>query len=52
MASWGVFASPADVTNVAEAAFFQGYRPVVWCVVLLQALGGMVVAVVDKVRTT
>lgn len=45
----GVYGSHADAAKVARAGFFQGYRPVVWCVVLLQALGGMVVAVVVKV---
>lgn len=38
----------SDAAAVAEAGFFQGYSPLVWCVILLQALGGIVVAVVIK----
>ncbi|KAH7725438.1 Protein NSTP-5 a [Aphelenchoides avenae] len=37
-----------DWTHVAERGFMQGFDLVVWGVVLLQALGGLVVAVVIK----
>lgn len=43
----GVYSS--DAAKVAEGGFFQGYSALVWCVILLQALGGIVVAVVVKV---
>jgi solute carrier family 35 (UDP-sugar transporter), member A1/2/3 len=42
----GVYSS--DAAKVAEGGFFQGYNTLVWCVILLQALGGIVVAVVIK----
>lgn len=38
----------ADAAKVAANGFFQGYSPLVWSVILLQALGGIVVAVVVK----
>lgn len=44
----GVYSS--DAAKVAEGGFFQGYSALVWSVILLQALGGIVVAVVVKVR--
>lgn len=42
----GVFT--ADVTSVTTLGFFSGYSTIVWVVILLQALGGLIVAVVVK----
>ena len=38
----------ADFESVSANGFFHGYSPIVWTVILLQALGGLVVAVVVK----
>ena len=43
----GVFLSN-DRTIVLEHGFFYGYTVMVWAVILLQAIGGLVVAVVVK----
>ena len=37
-----------DDQALASGGFFQGYSPLVWTVVLLQSLGGLVVACVIK----
>ena len=37
-----------DSAAVFEAGFFQGYTPLVWLVVAVQAAGGLIVAVVVK----
>ena len=37
-----------DGTEIAEKGFFVGYSPVVWSVVIIQAVGGLIVAVVVK----
>lgn len=42
----GVYAQ--DYKSVSTNGFFYGYTPTVWVVVLLQAIGGLVVAVVVK----
>ena len=42
----GVFT--ADHNSVTTNGFFHGYSPLVWTVVILQAIGGLVVAVVVK----
>ena len=42
----GVFS--ADFDSVTSSGFFAGYSTLVWVVILLQALGGLVVAVVVK----
>lgn len=42
----GVYYSDAE--KVREFGFFHGYSPVVWGVISLQALGGIVVAIVVK----
>ncbi|KAH8898914.1 hypothetical protein GQ53DRAFT_360694 [Thozetella sp. PMI_491] len=34
-----------DGSTIAEQGFFAGYTPLVWATVMLQALGGMIVAV-------
>ena len=43
----GVYASN-DRTSVMNNGFFYGYTSLVWVVILLQAIGGLVVAVVVK----
>lgn len=47
-----VFASIAclaqDVSMIQSAGFFKGYSAIVWTVILLQAIGGLVVAMVVK----
>jgi UDP-sugar transporter A1/2/3 len=43
----GVFLSN-DRSIVLEHGFFYGYTVMVWAVILLQAIGGLVVAVVVK----
>eukprot|EP00731_Ephydatia_muelleri_P020420 Em0013g147a len=42
----GVFLS--DWSAVMESGFLQGYSMLVWIVILLQALGGLVIAMVMK----
>jgi len=42
----GVFVN--DLNKVKERGFFDGYSPVVWVVIFLQAFGGLVVAAVIK----
>eukprot|EP00980_Cylindrotheca_fusiformis_P028433 scaffold22599_cov139-Cylindrotheca_fusiformis.AAC.24 len=37
-----------DAAAVAEMGFFGGYSPIVWTVVVVQAVGGLIVAVVVK----
>nr|CAH0103774.1 unnamed protein product [Daphnia galeata] len=37
-----------DWDKVAQRGFFDGYTPVVWLVIMLQAMGGLVVAAVIK----
>lgn len=37
-----------DGAIIAEKGFFVGYSPVVWTVVVVQAIGGLIVAVVIK----
>lgn len=37
-----------DSEKVAENGFFQGYNTIIWIVVLLQAYGGLVIALVVK----
>jgi UDP-sugar transporter A1/2/3 len=37
-----------DGSTIAEKGFFVGYSPVVWTVVVIQAVGGLIVAVVVK----
>mmetsp|Transcript_10949 Transcript_10949/g.26513 ORF Transcript_10949/g.26513 Transcript_10949/m.26513 type:complete len:383 (+) Transcript_10949:37-1185(+) len=37
-----------DSALVAKQGFFQGYSPIVWTVVTVQAVGGLIVAVVVK----
>jgi UDP-sugar transporter A1/2/3 len=46
LALLGVFS--ADFDSVTTSGFFAGYSTLVWVVILLQALGGLVVAVVVK----
>ena len=43
----GVYLSQ-DRTIVLEHGFFYGYTTIVWVVIMLQAIGGLVVAVVVK----
>ena len=43
-----VRSSPKDWQSVQEKGFFFGYTFVVWFVIFLQAVGGLVVAVVIK----
>lgn len=48
---WSLFPSFFGVTwvdgeNISKTGFFAGYNMVVWCAILLQALGGVVVALV------
>jgi len=37
-----------DFTAIQEEGFFYGYTPTVWCVILLQSAGGIIVALVVK----
>lgn len=37
-----------DGDRIFQGGFFQGYKGVVWIVVLLQGLGGLVIAAVIK----
>ena len=37
-----------DGNTIAEKGFFVGYSPLVWTVVVVQAVGGLIVAVVMK----
>ena len=37
-----------DSANVAKQGFLGGYSPIVWTVVTVQAVGGLIVAVVVK----
>jgi len=37
-----------DRKAVMEKGFFQGYSPIVWTVILLQAMGGLIIATVIK----
>jgi len=37
-----------DAAAVAKDGFFQGYKPVVWVVIVLNGLGGLVIAAVIK----
>jgi UDP-sugar transporter A1/2/3 len=46
MALITIFAKDAAV--VAKEGFFGGYSPIVWTVVTVQAVGGLIVAVVVK----
>ena len=47
--AFGLFAVyTKDGRHVASDGFFQGYGPIVWFVVLLQAVGGLMIAVVVK----
>jgi len=43
----GVFMS-GELAGVREDGFFFGYNSMVWTVIFLQAVGGLVVAVVVK----
>eukprot|EP00094_Tigriopus_californicus_P006371 TCALIF_06135-PA protein Name:"Similar to Slc35a3 UDP-N-acetylglucosamine transporter (Rattus norvegicus)" AED:0.10 eAED:0.10 QI:1/1/0.83/1/0.6/0.66/6/63/359 len=43
-----VFASQDTRSDIKEFGFFQGYGPLTWIVILFQALGGLLVAVVVK----
>ncbi|XP_023219472.1 UDP-N-acetylglucosamine transporter-like isoform X1 [Centruroides sculpturatus] len=38
----------SDFSNLQEKGFFFGYNALIWIVILLQALGGLIVAVVVK----
>ena len=38
----------ADGAKVQANGFFYGYTPVTWCVIAIQALGGLVIAMVIK----
>lgn len=37
-----------DLKNVLKGGFFQGYNSIVWTVIILQAVGGLVIAAVIK----
>ena len=42
------FALPADRERYAKVGFFAGYTPLVWAVVILQSVGGLLVAMVRR----
>ena len=42
------FALPADRERIAKLGFFAGYTPLVWAVVILQSVGGLLVAMVVR----
>ncbi len=44
----GIFANSGDREIVSQNGFFFGYTGLVWTVIMLQAIGGLVVAVVVK----
>lgn len=44
----GTYVNTADRKIISEYGFFHGYNSIVWVVILLQAIGGLVVAVVVK----
>jgi UDP-sugar transporter A1/2/3 len=44
----GIYANTSDRAIVATYGFFHGYSGIVWCVIILQAIGGLVVAMVVK----
>mmetsp|Transcript_23130 Transcript_23130/g.39137 ORF Transcript_23130/g.39137 Transcript_23130/m.39137 type:complete len:349 (+) Transcript_23130:148-1194(+) len=46
--SLGAIYFSGDIDVVVEQGFFYGYTPVVWTCILLQAVGGLLVAVVVK----
>ena len=48
IASITTYLHPSDWVSVTNNGFFYGYTSIVWSVVMLQAIGGLVVAVVVK----